>query len=58
MSIQYRRFGERRFRTGLPLYASFAVTLATSPLTALADRVGGAGDILHVVAYRPRPARS
>jgi SAM-dependent methyltransferase len=56
MSIQYRRFGERRFGTGLPLYASFAVMLATSPLTALADQVGGAGDILHAVAYRPRPA--
>ena len=53
MSIQYRLWGERRYRSGLPLYASFAVTLATSPLTALADRVAGAGDILHAVACRP-----
>lgn len=60
MSIQYRRFGERRYRSGSALYASFAVTLATSPLTALADRVAGAGDILHAVACRPhrRPHRA
>jgi SAM-dependent methyltransferase len=53
MSIQYRCFGERRYRSGFPLYASIAVTLATSPLTALADRAAGAGDILHAVACRP-----
>jgi SAM-dependent methyltransferase len=53
MSIQYRRFGERRYRSGFPLYASIAVTLATSPLTALANRAAGAGDILHAVASRP-----
>ena len=53
MSIQYRRFGQRRYRSGFPLYASFVVMLATSPLTALADRVAGGGDILHAVACRP-----
>ena len=53
MSMQYRSFGERRFRSGLPLYASIVVALATSPLTALADRVAGAADILHAVASRP-----
>jgi SAM-dependent methyltransferase len=53
MSIQYRRFGERRYRSGFPLYASIAVTLATSPLTAIANRAAGAGDILHAVASRP-----
>jgi SAM-dependent methyltransferase len=53
MSVQYRLFGERRFRNGFPLYASFAITLATSPLTALVDRLAGAGDILHAVACRP-----
>lgn len=53
MSIQYRRFGQRRYRSGFPLYASFVVLLATSPLTALADRVAGGGDILHAVACRP-----
>ena len=62
MSIQYRCFGERRYRSGFPLYATVAVTLATSPLTALADRAAGAGDILHAVACRPlgspRPART
>jgi SAM-dependent methyltransferase len=52
MSIQYRLFGERRCRRGFPLYASITATLATSPLTALADRAAGAGDILHAVARR------
>jgi SAM-dependent methyltransferase len=55
MSIQYRIFGGRRYRSGFPLYASIAAALATSPLTALADRAAGAGDILHAVARRPRP---
>jgi SAM-dependent methyltransferase len=55
MSIQYRLFGERRYRSGFPLYASIAATLATSPLTALADRAAGAGDVLHAVARRPHP---
>jgi SAM-dependent methyltransferase len=52
MSIQYRRFGERRYRSGFPLYASVAVTLAASPLTALANRVAGEGDILYAAANR------
>jgi SAM-dependent methyltransferase len=49
MSLQYRRFGERRYREGLPLYAATAVTLASAPITALFDRDG---DILHAVASR------
>jgi SAM-dependent methyltransferase len=52
MSLQYRRFGQRRYREGLALYAATAVTLATAPLTALADRAAGDGDLLHAVAVR------
>ena len=52
MSLQYRRFGERRFREGVGLYAATGVTLASAPLTALADRVAGNGDLLHATARR------
>ena len=53
MSLQYRRFGGRRFDAGVALYASTAVMLASSPLTALLDRASGGGDVLHAVAHRP-----
>jgi SAM-dependent methyltransferase len=53
MSLQYRRYGQRRFRTGLGLYATTAVALATGPLTAVIDRLAGGGDVLHAVARRP-----
>jgi SAM-dependent methyltransferase len=53
MSLQYRRFGERRYRDGFALYAATAVTLASAPLSALAARAAGAGDLLHAVARRP-----
>jgi SAM-dependent methyltransferase len=52
MSVQYRRFGERRYRDGFALYAATGVTLASAPLTALADRLAGEGDLLHAVARR------
>jgi SAM-dependent methyltransferase len=52
MSLQYRRFGERRYRDGFALYAATGVTLASAPLTALADRLAGEGDLLHAVARR------
>jgi SAM-dependent methyltransferase len=52
MSLQYRRFGGRRWRSGWPLYAATAATLASSPITMLADRVRRDGDILHAVARR------
>lgn len=58
MSIEYRLFGQRRYGSGFPLYASMAVTLAVSPLTALADRAAGAGDILHAVSYLSPSAAS
>ena len=49
MSLQYRRYGERRYREGAALYAATAVTLASAPITALFDRDG---DLLHAVASR------
>lgn len=53
MSMQYRRYGGRRFRSGLSLYAATAVTLGLAPLTALLGRTLGEADILHAVARRP-----
>jgi SAM-dependent methyltransferase len=50
MSLQYRRFGERRHKEGFGLYVSTAATLASAPVTALLDRDG---DVLHAVARRP-----
>jgi SAM-dependent methyltransferase len=50
MSLQYRRFGERRYREGAKLYAATAVTLASAPVTRMFDRDG---DVLHAVARRP-----
>jgi SAM-dependent methyltransferase len=52
-SIQYRRFGGRLSSHGAALYASTAVTLAVSPVTALIDRGAGQGDLLHAMARRP-----
>jgi SAM-dependent methyltransferase len=52
MSLQYRRFGERRYRDGAGLYAATGIALASAPLTALADRVAGDGDLLHAIARR------
>ena len=52
MSLQYRRYGERRHREGWALYAATAVTLASAPLSALANRAAGGGDLLHAVARR------
>lgn len=52
MSLQYRRFGERRYRTGLGLYVTTALALASAPLTALTDRAARDGDLLHATARR------
>jgi SAM-dependent methyltransferase len=49
MSLQYRRFGGRRYREGFGLYVATAVTLVSAPVTALVDRDG---DILHAIAIR------
>jgi SAM-dependent methyltransferase len=50
MSLQYRRYGRRRFKAGPGLYLVTGASLAAAPLTALADRAAGEGDLLHGVA--------
>ena len=61
MSVQYRRYGGRRYKQGAALYVVTALSLASSPLTALVDRAAGQGDVLHAVGRRPEtgspPAR-
>jgi GT2 family glycosyltransferase/SAM-dependent methyltransferase len=48
-SLQYRLLGGRPADPALRLLAT-AVSLAAAPLTAVLDRLAGAGDILHAVA--------
>jgi SAM-dependent methyltransferase len=50
MSLQYRRYGRRHFDAGAGLYLTTGASLAAAPLTALANRVAGEGDLLHGVA--------
>jgi SAM-dependent methyltransferase len=50
MSVQYRLFGRRRFDSGIGRYAAVAATLAATPVTALANRAAGEGDVVHAVA--------
>ena len=50
MSLQYRRYGQRHFDAGAGLYLTTGASLAAAPLTALADRAAGGGDLLHGVA--------
>jgi SAM-dependent methyltransferase len=51
-SVQYRLFGERRFRAGLSLYAMTSLSVALLPVSGLANAVGGAGDELGASAVR------
>ena len=53
LSLQYRLFGQRRFRAGAGRYLTTAFSLALLPLTALANAIGGGGDELGVSAARP-----
>jgi SAM-dependent methyltransferase len=53
MSLEYRRFGRRRYGSGWPLYAVTAGALASAPVVALGHRARHDGDILHAVARRP-----
>jgi SAM-dependent methyltransferase len=53
-SLEYRLFGRRLFRAGIPLYAMFLLALALVPLSALANALGGGGDELDASALRPR----
>jgi SAM-dependent methyltransferase len=52
MSLQYRAFGRRRFDHGVGRYAALGATLAAVPLTSLANRLAGSGDIAHAVATK------
>jgi SAM-dependent methyltransferase len=54
MSLQYRLLGRRRFAAGTGRYLSIAGALAIVPVTVAADKCAGAGDLLHVVAEKPR----
>jgi SAM-dependent methyltransferase len=56
MSLQYRLLGRRRFAAGAGRYVSIAGALAFVPVTVAADKCAGAGDLLHVVAEKPRLA--
>ena len=53
MSLQYRRFGGRRWTRGPALYAATSATLAAAPVTALIDRASVRADLLHEVARSP-----
>ena len=54
MSLQYRLLGRRRLACGAGRYASIAATLGLVPLTVVAGKVAGDGDLLQAVAERPR----
>ena len=53
LSLQYRFFGRRRFRSGVSLYLTVALSLALLPLTEVANALGGGGDQLGASAARP-----
>jgi hypothetical protein len=53
MSLQYRRFGRRRFDRGVGYYVAVAAILLSAPATAAVNRAAGSGDILHAVAVKP-----
>lgn len=53
LSLQYRFFGRRRFRSGVSLYATVALSRALLPLTEVANALGGGGDQLGASAARP-----
>jgi len=52
VSLEYRVFGRRLFRTGIPLYMMFALALALIPVSAVANSLGGGGDELDASAVR------
>jgi SAM-dependent methyltransferase len=53
VSLEYRFFGRRLFRSGIPLYLMFALALVLVPLSVLANAFGGGGDELDASAVRP-----
>ena len=52
-SVQYRIWGRCLFPDGLKLRVAAGLCALGLPLAALADRVGGDGDVLHATAVRP-----
>jgi SAM-dependent methyltransferase len=56
MSVQYRLLGHRRLAARAGRYVSIAAALALVPVTVAADKVAGAGDLLHAVAKKPQDA--
>jgi SAM-dependent methyltransferase len=54
MSLQYRFFGRRRVRRGLPLYLLFGFFLAFVPLGVVLNALKGGGDQLGASAVRSR----
>jgi SAM-dependent methyltransferase len=53
MSLQYRLFGRRRVRRGLPLYLMFGLSLTLVPLGVLLNVLKGGGDQLDAWVRRP-----
>jgi SAM-dependent methyltransferase len=56
MSVQYRLLGHRRLSARAGRYVWIAAALALVPVTVAADKVAGAGDLLHAVAEKPQDA--
>jgi SAM-dependent methyltransferase len=56
MSVQYGLLGHRRLAARTGRYVSIAAALALVPVTVTADKVAGAGDLLHAVAEKPQDA--
>jgi SAM-dependent methyltransferase len=52
MSLQYRKFGHRRFDRGASRYATVAASLLAVPVTAALDRIAGGGDVVHAAAVK------
>lgn len=52
-SLQYVVAGHCLFPAGLPLRVASGLCAISQPFAALADRIGGGGDQLHVLARRP-----
>jgi SAM-dependent methyltransferase len=51
-SLEYRLFGRRLFRRGLPLYMMFMLALGLVPVSVVANSLGGGGDELDASAVR------
>lgn len=52
-SIQYALAGRCLFPSGLALNVASGLAALTMPAAIVANRIGGGGDLLHVVAYAP-----